>query len=1454
MANRYWVNGGTGNWSSTTNWSATSGGASGASVPTTTDDVFFDGAGNSNCTVDINPSGVTRIGSLLITSAYTSNINILNTRGIRVISNVELGANCTITSVGSGVLHIGFQGTTITCKTNGLIIDCNVRFGAEATNDNTTITLLDDFISNNNLSFQSNSTSSQTIINGFSIKCRGNLFNNDVNRITSGTSILLFESTQTQTLSGSGILTLSIQVNKTGGQLNISDLIFQGISITHINGLVNHTGTLTIGGSLTLNTSGINWLNISFTNFVSATLTLSSNFNVTGNVSCGATNGTLNIVNSGGSWTSIGGVLSNSVAFTLNLANSITSNGLTSSSQQFTINNHSVNNTGNLTVGSSLVGTSKVILSGTGTWSGASLINMDVDINTSGTITLGGVAVVFGQTGSGTNPIFNYISGTINFGSTFLTIEQGRYNMAGVTWQNLRTGTNGTIVTLLADINCVNFTPTNGCTLNGAFNFNVNGNLTPSSNGIQGTATIRMVGTGIWSGNGNVRCNLTFDTAGTITVSGTVTYGTQNSTAGNLTYTAGTIISSSGTLNISGGTWNTSGMIWSNLFCNSNNTLINLVSDINCVNLQINNVTFTPSGGNNINISGDLNLSNQSTVGLQNSTTNYRMVGTGTISANHTTGRIAAPLVFNTLGTITLSGTIGYSNSTFTHTSGTVNAGTSTLTLGQATNFVINSTGFALNNLNPSTFSVTFSGTNGCTINNFSSGVVTAGVTHTFQSLRTYNIATLEVAGTIGSPATIRSSTPALQAIVTLTNASYNYSLNVTDINSGLGAVGFTSGGILTNATNWTTASAALYYIGSTNYSGANLWSVISGGSPISAITAPTSSDPVIFDANSGNCIMNVAGVAGSVNFANYTNTITFSNNLSVSGNITLGSGMIFAGAGELIYEGTTNSTLTSNGKEVGVVFRFGCGANHTITFADNWTFGENLILQSGASAVTMIYNGNNLLCKKSLLTNNSSSRVVYGTTKIQMIGSGDIGTVIANLNFGLDLEINTVGSYTIRNLTWGYLGGRTLKYTSGTVTHAIGTTLTLDTQAVATNVLDLNGIDFQTISMAGFSSPIYNLSSNLKCVTFSMGSGQFNNNTIYVTNLSVNSNVSGLYGTTLIYFNGWNGNGTWSGTGLLQLNVTIDTPNLLTVNDGVRLERTSAGTTFFTVTQQSQVVFNGTFAFVGTSPNAIEVTTPSNFMFNTLLVERATVLNLNNPIFCNNFSHNPAITNWFAVINNNSLTVMGSFTHYASFTNGLGGTGKLIMGGTGILQAGTNVTSGGSGIEFEINTNGVITITPNNTQSYSGIFRHVKGTVIANKSTVLFNSGATVLGASRMNLDNVQIAGGATITMDEFFSGKPQIPTKVISTTTANYTINFTDGFEKLAKNVRVSRCTIGKRGQLLLLSKGGFGVNNLGIRYYNQLPNGVSTDTQRFVNNNLAGMPPLRAVNMLVGDPVFT
>lgn len=91
MADRYWVGGGGGNtWDGTagTKWATTSGGAGGASVPTTADDVFFDanspdviistgntGARSLNCSGYTNTmsgsASLTIAGSLLLSSAMT---------------------------------------------------------------------------------------------------------------------------------------------------------------------------------------------------------------------------------------------------------------------------------------------------------------------------------------------------------------------------------------------------------------------------------------------------------------------------------------------------------------------------------------------------------------------------------------------------------------------------------------------------------------------------------------------------------------------------------------------------------------------------------------------------------------------------------------------------------------------------------------------------------------------------------------------------------------------------------------------------------------------------------------------------------------------------------------------------------------------------------------------------------------------------------------------------------------------------------------------------------------------------------------------------------------------------------------------------------------------------------------------------------------------------------------
>jgi len=153
VANRFWVNGGSGQWNNTNNWSATSGGASGASVPTSADDVFFDGLGNSNCTV--NASNTCRS---ITCSGYTSTFSV--TFGILVVTNgIEFSSGMSF----AGNNSISLSGGSL--KTNGVVLR-NFQFGSSGT-----ITLLDDCTVSN---LTINPVTSMTL-NGFAINAIGAL-------------------------------------------------------------------------------------------------------------------------------------------------------------------------------------------------------------------------------------------------------------------------------------------------------------------------------------------------------------------------------------------------------------------------------------------------------------------------------------------------------------------------------------------------------------------------------------------------------------------------------------------------------------------------------------------------------------------------------------------------------------------------------------------------------------------------------------------------------------------------------------------------------------------------------------------------------------------------------------------------------------------------------------------------------------------------------------------------------------------------------------------------------------------------------------------------------------------------------------------------------------------------------------------------------------------------------
>jgi hypothetical protein len=106
MADRYWV-GGTGTWdeSSTSHWSASSGGATGASVPTVSDAVFFN-ANSGSGTVTVNPTIPLYCASL----DFTGFVGTFDSADSCVYGLFFVSGNVTLSSGGTYYVSAGSGG------------------------------------------------------------------------------------------------------------------------------------------------------------------------------------------------------------------------------------------------------------------------------------------------------------------------------------------------------------------------------------------------------------------------------------------------------------------------------------------------------------------------------------------------------------------------------------------------------------------------------------------------------------------------------------------------------------------------------------------------------------------------------------------------------------------------------------------------------------------------------------------------------------------------------------------------------------------------------------------------------------------------------------------------------------------------------------------------------------------------------------------------------------------------------------------------------------------------------------------------------------------------------------------------------------------------------------------------------------------------------------------------
>ena len=126
MANRYWVGGG-GTWdgTDTSHWSATSGGSSGASVPTSADNVFINASSGAGSIViqsgaicaDLNTAGYTGSASSFSQGYPFIYGNLTLGKSLAISPTLQLGATQTIASYTYSItdLILG-SGTTAVCS------------------------------------------------------------------------------------------------------------------------------------------------------------------------------------------------------------------------------------------------------------------------------------------------------------------------------------------------------------------------------------------------------------------------------------------------------------------------------------------------------------------------------------------------------------------------------------------------------------------------------------------------------------------------------------------------------------------------------------------------------------------------------------------------------------------------------------------------------------------------------------------------------------------------------------------------------------------------------------------------------------------------------------------------------------------------------------------------------------------------------------------------------------------------------------------------------------------------------------------------------------------------------------------------------------------------------------------------------------------------------------------
>lgn len=262
-ASRYWRGTTSTSFNNVNNWSSTSGGAVGSSIPTTTDDATWDGGGNNPCVVNINRTVI----SITVTTGFTSSMSINNSITLLATAAITL-SNTMSALTGLGTIGINVNGSA-SLTTNGKSIDCTFR------NSVGTLTVNDDVTFNGsytNSGFNGYTTNGNNFYFYGAVNCNGVGAVGTTNfYLKNGSSI-------------GGTVRFGNPIYIDGNATLNSTLKLGGGTLTYVSGTPT-ISTVTINASQTLDLSGttIPTLILSHVTALNFTVTLNSDFNISSN-------------------------------------------------------------------------------------------------------------------------------------------------------------------------------------------------------------------------------------------------------------------------------------------------------------------------------------------------------------------------------------------------------------------------------------------------------------------------------------------------------------------------------------------------------------------------------------------------------------------------------------------------------------------------------------------------------------------------------------------------------------------------------------------------------------------------------------------------------------------------------------------------------------------------------------------------------------------------------------------------------------------------------------------------------------------------------------------------------------------------------------------------------------------------------------------------------------------